>query len=109
GRRRGSQAVYLSRSVTQPVLAHLANRQIGPTDAAMLIGPTAGDPRGGMKQVLALHQIRRDRLRLLADALDDPFLQELLDEEIRYASIREILPVRRAPRLVFEGQWRHMY
>jgi recombination protein RecA len=95
GRRRGSQAVYLSRSVTQPVLAHLASRQISPTDTAMLIGPTAGDPRGGMKQVLGLHQIRRDRLQLLADALDDPFLQEMLDEEIRYASIREILPARR--------------
>jgi hypothetical protein len=95
GRRRGSQAVYLSRSITQPVLAHLAGRQISPADAAMLIGPTAGDSRGGMKQVLGLHQFRRDRLRLLADALDDAFLQEVLAEEIRYASIREILPARR--------------
>ena len=95
GRRRGSQAVYLSREITEPVLAYLAGRDISPSFAAALIGDIAGDPRGGMKQVLGLHQLRRDRLQLLADALDDPFLQGLLAEEIRYATVREVLPVRR--------------
>ncbi|HZN71030.1 MAG TPA: intein-containing recombinase RecA [Micromonosporaceae bacterium] len=95
GRRRGSQAVYLSPAVTQSVLAHLANRGITPTLAAQLVGPTAGDPRGGMKQVLGLHQLRRDRLQLLADALDDSFLQSLLAEQIRYATVKEILPRKR--------------
>ena len=49
-----------------------------------------------MKQVLGMGRIRRDRLALLADALDDPFLREVLGEQIRYASVREILPARRA-------------
>ncbi|MFJ8577669.1 intein-containing recombinase RecA [Micromonospora sp. NPDC093277] len=96
GRRRGSQAVYLSPVLTEPVLAHLAGRGVTPTLAAQLIGVTAGDPRGGMKQVLGLHQIRRDRLQLLADALDDPFLRELLAEQVRYSTVKEILPARRA-------------
>jgi recombination protein RecA len=48
-----------------------------------------------MKQVLGLSQLRRDRLRLLADALDDAFLRELLAEQIRYAVVRDILPARR--------------
>ncbi|HEX7744240.1 MAG TPA: intein-containing recombinase RecA [Micromonosporaceae bacterium] len=96
GRRRGSQAVYLSPVMTEPVLAHLAGRGVTPALAAELIGPTAGDPRGGMKQVLGLHQIRRDRLVLLADALDDTFLHDLLAEQIRFATVKEILPARRA-------------
>ncbi|HET6214426.1 MAG TPA: LAGLIDADG family homing endonuclease [Micromonosporaceae bacterium] len=96
GRRRGSQAVYLSQEITQSVLTHLAGRGISPGFAAQAIGPTAGDPRGGMKQVLGLHQLRRDRLQLLADALDDSFLHELLAEQVRYAAVKEILPARRA-------------
>jgi recombination protein RecA len=95
GRRRGSQAVYLPASVTAPTLEHLAGRDIGPTRAAQLIGPAAGNPRGGMKQVLGVGKIRRDRLRLLADALDDPFLHEVLAEQIRYSAVRELLPARR--------------
>jgi recombination protein RecA len=94
GRRRGSQAVYLSREITEPLLAHLASRDISPTFAATLIGSIAGDPKGGMKQVLGLHQIRRDRAQRLADALDDPFLHGLLADDIRYATVREVLPLR---------------
>jgi len=95
GRRRGSQAVYLTTEITDAVLGHLANLRITPTLAAQLIGPTAGDPRGGMKQVLGLYRLRRDRLQLLADALDDSFLQSVLEEQIRYAAIREFLPAKR--------------
>jgi recombination protein RecA len=96
GRRRGSQAVYLSSTVSAEVLSHLTARQVTPVLAAQLIGPTAGDPRGGMKQVLGLHQLRRDRLRLLAEALEDAFLLEILGDQIRYATVREILPAKRA-------------
>jgi hypothetical protein len=96
GRRRGSQAVYLATELSEQVLAHLAQRDISSMFAAQLIGPTAGDPKGGMKQVLGLRRLRRDRLQLLADALDDTFLQELLADQIRYATVKEILPVRRA-------------
>jgi recombination protein RecA len=95
GRRRGSQSVYLSDEIGAAVLAHLRDRGVTPKLAAQLVGATAGDPQGGMKQVLGLHRIRRDRLTLLADALDDPFLREVLGDQVRYASVREILPARR--------------
>jgi recombination protein RecA len=95
GRRRGSQAVYLSSQLTEPILAHLAGQGVTPAMAAQLIGSTAGDPRGGMKQVLGLGQIRRDRVRLLADSLDDAFLREVLGDQLRYATVRNVLPVQR--------------
>ncbi|CAN5199995.1 intein-containing recombinase RecA [soil metagenome] len=94
-RRRGSQGVYLAAACTAPVLAHLRGRDISPRTAAALIGASAGDPRGGMGQVLGASRLRRDRLRLLADALDDPFLDQILAEQVRYSVIREVLPVRR--------------
>ena len=109
GRRRGSQAVYLSPTVTEAVLAHLAGRGVSPGFAAKLIGSTAGDPRGGMKQVLGLHQLRRDRLALLADALDDSFLTELLADQIRYATVKEILPARRARTFDIEVEELHNF
>src|SRR5439155_7289394 len=109
GRRRGSQAVYLSREVTEPVMAYLAGRDISPTFATQLIGDIAGDPRGGMKQVLGLHQFRRDRLQRLADALDDPFLEGLLAEQVRYATVREVLPLRRCRTFDIEVDELHTY
>jgi recombination protein RecA len=95
GRRRGSQAVYLPAPVAAPILAHLSARGVTPMLAARLIGSTAGDPRGGMKQVLGLTRLRRDRVTALADALDDQFLLDLLADQLRFATVREVLPVRR--------------
>jgi recombination protein RecA len=95
GRRRGSQAIYLAKEVGKSVLRHLERRGVTPTFAAQLVGKTAGDPQGGMRQVLGLHRIRRDRLQRLADALDDPFLYGVLADELWYATVREILPVSR--------------
>jgi intein/homing endonuclease len=109
GRRRGSQAVYLSREFTEPLLAHLAGRDVSPTFAAQLIGSIAGDPRGGMKQVLGSHQIRRDRLRLLADALNDPFLHGILADQLRYATVREVLPTRRCRTFDIEVEELHTF
>jgi recombination protein RecA len=96
GRRRGSSSVYLSNACTGPVVEHLANRGVTSAMAAALIGDIAGDPRGGMRQVLGTSRLRRDRLSRLADALDDPFLHEILAEEIRYTTITETLPTVRA-------------
>jgi recombination protein RecA len=48
-----------------------------------------------MKQVLGASRLRRDRVQVLADALDDQFLQEVLTEELRYSVIREVLPAER--------------
>jgi recombination protein RecA len=91
-RHRGSQGNYLAGAVTKPVLAHLQDR-VTAHEAATLVGPTAGDPRGGMRQVLGMGRLRRDRVQALADALDDPFLHEVLAEEVRYSVVREVLPL----------------
>ncbi|MFN2538109.1 MAG: intein-containing recombinase RecA [Mycobacteriales bacterium] len=92
---RGSQSVYLAEEQTGPVLAYLDQRGVTAQDAATMIGDVAGDPRGGIKQVLGMGRLRRDRLALLADALDSAFLHEVLADELTYAAVREVLPVKR--------------
>jgi recombination protein RecA len=96
GRYRGSQRVYLSGDVVAPVLSHLEHRGVTPLLAAQMIGEGAGDPRGGMKVVLGASRMRRDRLQRLADALDDPFLHQILADQLWFSRIREVLPARRA-------------
>ena len=95
GRYRGSQRIYLSDEVVQPILAHL--ERIGATAqlAAQLVGEGAGDPRGGMKVVLGVPRLRRDRVQRLADGLDDPFLQDILADQLWFSRVTEILPARR--------------
>jgi recombination protein RecA len=95
GRRRGSQATYLAAEVADAVLNYLDERGVTAQEAAAMIGAGAGDPRGGMKQVLGASRLRRDRVQALADALDDKFLHEVVAEELRYSVIREVLPTRR--------------
>ena len=95
GRRRGSQATYLSAEVADAVLNYLDERGVTALEAAAMIGAGAGNPRGGMKQVLGASRLRRDRVQALAEALDDKFLHDVLAEELRYSVIREVLPMRR--------------
>ncbi|MDQ3733089.1 MAG: intein-containing recombinase RecA [Actinomycetota bacterium] len=95
GRRRGSQGGYLARDVIEPILGHLAQRGVTAQEAAAMVGPSGGDPRGGMRQVLGASRLRRDRVQALADCLDDEFLQGLLAEQVRFSAVREVLPVRR--------------
>ncbi len=94
-RHRGSQRIYLSGDIVEPVLSHLEQRGLTPLLAAQMIGESAGDPRGGMKVVLGASRMRRDRLQRLADALDDPFLDQILADQLWFSRIREILPARR--------------
>ena len=95
GRHRGSQPIYLSGDIAEPVLGHLERRGVTPLLAAQMIGESAGDPRGGMKVVLGNPRMRRDRLQRLADALDDPFLDQILADQLWFSRIREVLPARR--------------
>jgi recombination protein RecA len=95
GRYRGSQRIYLPGEVVEPVLSHLEQRGVTAQLAAQMIGESAGDPRGGMKVVLGASRMRRDRLQRLADALDDPFLDQILADQLWFSRIREILPARR--------------
>ena len=95
GRRRGSQATYLAAEAADAVLNYLDERGVTAQESAAMIGAGAGNPRGGMKQVLGASRLRRDRVQALADALDDKFLHDVLAEELRYSVIREVLPTRR--------------
>ncbi|MCA1672514.1 MAG: intein-containing recombinase RecA, partial [Actinobacteria bacterium] len=109
GRYRGSQRIYLSADVTVPVLKHLTDRGVTAEQAAQLIGDKAGDPRGGMKQVLGASRLRRDRLSLLADALDAPFLREILAEELSYSRIVAVLPAKRSRTFDIEVEELHNF
>jgi recombination protein RecA len=95
GRYRGSQRVYLADELIRPVLDHLERRGLTASLAAQLIGKTAGDPQGGMKVVLGASRLRRDRVQLLANALDDSFLREVLADQLWFSRVQTILPGRR--------------
>nr|MDA8048086.1 intein-containing recombinase RecA [Actinomycetota bacterium] len=97
--RRGSQRGYLPTAATAPVLAHLEALGVSAAQGARLIGKTAGDPRGGLRQVLGHGRLRRDRLERLADALDSAFLREVLDEDVWYDKIT----------VVYAPEWRRIY
>jgi recombination protein RecA len=95
GRYRGSQRVYLADELIRPVFDHLERRGVTAVLAAKLIGKAAGDPKTGMRAVLGASRLRRDRVQLLADALDDSFLREVLADQLWFSRVREILPSRR--------------
>jgi RecA/RadA recombinase len=82
-------------AVADAVLNYLGERGVTAQEAAAMIGAGAGNPRGGMKQVLGTSRLGRDHVQALADALDDKFLRDVLAEELRYSVIREVLPTRR--------------
>jgi len=98
-RLRGSQRVYLPASQIEPVIAYLESRGVTAQLAAILVGDGAGDPRGGLRQVLGHSRLRRDRLERLADALESDFLRQVLDEDVWYDQIKAIHPV----------EWRRIY
>jgi hypothetical protein len=90
GVHRGSQRNYLPSSQVEPVLAYLRGRGISPLWVASLVGEGAGDPVGGLKQVLGTPRLRRDRVQRLADAMDSPFLRDILGEEVWYDKVVSI-------------------
>jgi recombination protein RecA len=95
GRVRGSERIYLSDAVTEPVLAHLRHLGVTPTLAAQLLDVDAGRAAGGMRQLLGARRLRRDRVLVLADVLDDTFLREILADQLTYLTVTEVLPARR--------------
>ena len=98
-RRRGSQRGYLPADQTGPVLTYLWGIGVTAQFAAQLIGDGAGDPRGGLRQVLGHSRLRRDRLTKLAEALDREFLWSALDEDVWYDQVKVIHP----------AEWRPIY
>jgi recombination protein RecA len=87
---RGSQRNYLPVCQIEPVLAYLRGRGITPQWVAALVGERAGDPRGGLRQVLGHSRLRRDRVQLLADALESEFLASVLAEDVWYDKVTSI-------------------
>src|SRR5260370_17075614 len=75
--------------------------------AAWLVGKTAGDPQGGMRAVLGASRLRRDRVQLLAGALDDSFLREILADQLWFSRVQAILPSRRCRTFDVEGEELH--
>jgi recombination protein RecA len=98
-RHRGSQRGYLPANQIEPVLGYLEGRGVTAQLAAILVGDGAGDPRGGLRQVLGHSRLRRDRLERLADALESDFLYQVLDEDVWYDQIKAIHP----------AEWRRVY
>ena len=90
GIHRGSQRNYVPVGQIEPVLAYLRSRGVTPQYAATLIGDGAGDPSSGLRQVLGHSRLRRDRLQLLADALESEFLAGVLAEGVWYDRVRSI-------------------
>jgi recombination protein RecA len=99
GVHRGSQRGYLSADVTVPVLAYLRGRGVTAATAASMVGDIAGDPKGGLKQMLGVSRLCRDRLEHLAAALDSEFLRGVLAEDVWYDKVVDVL----AP------EWRAIY
>jgi recombination protein RecA len=87
---RGSQRNYLPAGATEPVLAYLRGRGLSAHEVATMVGEQAGDPQGGMRQVLGHSRLRRDRVQRLSDALDSAFLYETLAENVWYDKVVSI-------------------
>jgi recombination protein RecA len=96
---RGSQRNYLAPAMSKPVIAYLQGRGLTAPIAAAMVGERAGDPKGGLKQVLGVSRLRRDRLERIADALDSEFLRQVLDEQVWFDRIMRISP----------PEWRPIY
>jgi recombination protein RecA len=95
---RGSQRGYLAPNQTEPVLAYLRGRGLSPQAAAQLLGTTA-PPSASLAQVLGVRRLRRDRLEVLASALESEFLWSVLAEDLWYDRIVAVTP----------KEWRPVY
>jgi recombination protein RecA len=82
--------------VTTPIVAHLRTRGVSTDAAIQLIAENASNPRGGMRQVRCVGRLWRDHLESLANALDDSFLRNVLADQLTYAAVQEVLPIRRS-------------
>jgi recombination protein RecA len=95
-RLRRSQRTHIPTTVTTPIVAHLRARGVSTDAAIQLIAENASNPRGGMQQVRCVGRLWRDHLESLANALDDSFLRNVLADQLTYAAVQEVLPIRRS-------------
>ncbi len=90
GKHRGSRAIYLPGPMSEEVFAHLDRQGMTASLAVSMLGLSAGNARGGWATVLGRKRLRRDRLQALAEALNDSFLLDLLEEDIYFDRIVSI-------------------
>lgn len=91
--RRGSRAGYLAAGLFDEVVGHLTANGISPSLAASLIGLHGTKADGGYRAVLGSPRIRRDRLEILAEHLDDPFFCDMLDTDVYFEAVREVVDI----------------
>jgi recombination protein RecA len=96
GHQRGVRSTHLSTAIVEPVLAHVRGRGVTPAFVAQILGVDSAKAASGIAQLLGTPRLRRDRVQLLADALDDVFLKELLADQLVSLRVTGILPARRA-------------
>ena len=96
---RGSQLGYVPAAQSVPVLAYLRGLGVTPQAASQLLGEGTERAGGSLQAVLGSPRLRRDRLQLLADALDSEFLRGVLAEDLWYDRIVAISP----------AEWRPIY
>jgi recombination protein RecA len=87
---RGSQMIYLPPSATEPVLAYLDGLGVTAREVGGWLGAGEDAIRSGFKALLGMGRLRRDRLAIVAEALDSEFLRQVLDEDIWYDRVWEI-------------------
>jgi recombination protein RecA len=96
GHQRGVRSTHLSTAIVEPVLAHVRGRGVTPAFVAQILGVDSAKAASGIAPLLGTPRLRRDRVQLLADALDDVFLKELLADQLVSLRVTGILPARRA-------------
>ncbi|MEJ7702908.1 MAG: LAGLIDADG family homing endonuclease [Geodermatophilaceae bacterium] len=89
------KAGYLAREVIDPILSHLERRGVTRTMQPRWSVRTAGDPRGGMKQVLGATRLRRIESRLSPMRSTMSSCTDCWPSRSSFSAIREVLPVRR--------------
>jgi recombination protein RecA len=94
---RGSQMVYLPPSATAPILAHLMELGVSLRELGGILGASEVSIRGGLRALLGGSRIRRDRLGVVAGALDSQFLHQMLDEDIWFDRVWSLTEPELAP------------
>jgi protein RecA len=92
-----AEAVYLPEVLRDEVLGRIRTRGATTREVAVMLGRPATDGAAGLRQLLGTPRLRRDRVHVVAEALDDQVLRELLSEDVAYATVRSVEPAGQAP------------
>jgi len=94
GRNRGGRSMYLSPDIQEEIVSYISRIPLSSQEVGKIIGISPEFAKSGTKQILGTPRIRRDKLSKIAEFLSDDFLLSILDNEIAFSPITEILPKR---------------